>query len=161
MKRVLRVTKTTRVLKIKDILHDLLSNVTDEELSQRHNLRWEQLEKVYAKLYYSGYLGKEDLQRRIDLRGGKDIGHIPFSEIENSGTVYECTMCGFLSPLHFSTCPRCREVNLRRLTKRILPPSAAESVSRPASKKSPDAIQNAAREAEYVFDHMSYWGNYL
>ncbi len=155
------MTKTTRVVRIKDVLRDLLSDVTDEELAQKHDLRWEQLEKVYAKLYYSGYLAKEDLQRRMDLRGGKDVGHIPFSEIDNSGTRYECTMCGFVSPLHFTTCPRCREVNLRRLTKRILPPSAEESAPRTAHKRSPDPIQNAAREAEYVFDHMSYWGNYL
>jgi len=127
MKRVLTVTKTTRVLKIKDILRDLLSDVSDEELLRKHNLRWEQLEKIYAKLFYSGYLGKDDLERRVDLRDGKDTTHIPFAEIEDSGTLYECTICGFVSPLHFSTCPRCREINLRRLTKRIVPTAAAEA----------------------------------
>jgi hypothetical protein len=127
MKRVLTVTKTTRVLKIKDILRDLLSDMTDEELLLKHNLRWEQLEKIYAKLYYSGFLGKDDLERRVDLRAGKDTGHIPLAEIEDSGTLYECTICGFVSPLHFSTCPRCREINLRRLTRRISPQPAAEA----------------------------------
>jgi len=161
MKRVLRVTKTTRVLKIKDMIGDLLSDVTDEELLEKHNLRLDQLEKVYAKLYYSGYLCQDDLKRRVSLRDGRDIGHIPLAEIDESGNLYECTVCGFVSPLHFSTCPRCREVNLRRLTRRIAAPSVAAIPQQASLKESADSIQNAVREADYVFDHLSYWGNYL
>ena len=161
MKRVLKVTKTTRVLRINDMIRDLHSEVSDEELLDRFSLRWDQLEKIYAKLYYSGYLCKEDLERRVALRDGRDVGHIPFAEIEAPGNLYECTVCGFVSPLHFSTCPRCREVNLRRLTKRIAPPSAGEVAQQASLSESSDSMRNAAREADYVFDHLSYWGNYL
>lgn len=161
MKRVLKVTKTTRVLKIKDMIGDLLSDVTDEEVLEKHNLRWDQLEKVYAKLYYSGYLCRDDLRRRASLRNGKDVGHIPLAEIDESGNVYECTVCGFASALHFSTCPRCREVNLRRLTKRVASPTPSDVAQQAALKEESDSIQNAARQADYVFDHLSYWGNYL
>jgi hypothetical protein len=119
MRRVLTVTKTTRVLKVREILSDMLSDLPDEEIMEKHGLHWEQLEKIYAKLYYGGYLGKEDVTRRVELRRGKDAAHIPFAQIEDGGTLYECSVCGFISSLHFSTCPRCREVNLRRLTRRI------------------------------------------
>lgn len=161
MKRVLKVTKTTKVVKIKEMVDDLLSDMSDEEVLEKHHLRWDQLEKIYAKLYYSGYLCKDDLKRRVSLRNGKDVGHIPLAEIDEAGNLYECTACGFASPLHFSTCPRCREVNLRRLTRRIAPPSASDVVREASLREESDAVQNAARQADYVFDHLSYWGNYL
>lgn len=126
MKRMLTVRKTTRVLRIKDLLADLLGDVVDELILMKHKITLKQLEKVYARLYYGGYLSREDLARRIDLRQGRDASHIPFAEIEEARSLYECRICGFLSPLHFSTCPRCGEVNLRRLT-RAIPPSAASA----------------------------------
>jgi len=128
MKRVLTVTKTTRVLKIRDLLADMQAGISDEELLDRHDLRWDQLEKVYSKLYYGGFLSQEDLSWRVELRNGKDASHIPFTEIEASGTLYQCGICGFVSPLHFSTCPRCREINLRRLTSRIPQPAASGQI---------------------------------
>jgi hypothetical protein len=125
MRRVLTVTKTTRVLRVKELLADLLGDVVDELILMKHRITLKQLEKIYSKLYYGGYLSRDDLERRVHLRQGRDASHIPFAEMEERGTLYQCGICGFVSPLHFSTCPRCREINLRRLTRRIPQTSAS------------------------------------
>lgn len=126
MKKVVTVTKITRLLKVYDILADMLLDVSDEELLVKYALDWRQLEKVYCKLFYGGFLEREHLRRRSRLRAGKPTSHIPLAEIEDSGRVYECTICGYTSRLHFSACPRCRQINLRRLTRKsartIAPP---------------------------------------
>jgi len=116
MKKIVTVTKVTRVLKLVDILNDILSDMGDEELLAKYGLSWRQLEKVYSKLFYGGLLAKEDMIRRMELRCGRDASHIPFVEIEDMGRVYECEVCGFASPFHFTSCPKCRQVNLRRLS---------------------------------------------
>lgn len=121
MKKRVTVTKVTRLLKIADILQDILSAVSDEELIQKYELSWKQLGKVYSKLFYGGYLSKEELSSRIELRSGRDCSHIPLVDIQDFEHEYECQICGFSSPLHFSACPRCRQINLRRLTRRIQP----------------------------------------
>ena len=121
MKKRVTVTKVTRLLKIADVLQDMLSAVSDEELIQKYELSWKQLGKVYSKLFYRGYLSKEELSSRIELRSGRDCSHIPLVDIQDLEHVYECQICGFASPLHFSACPRCRQINLRRLTRRIHP----------------------------------------
>jgi hypothetical protein len=115
-KKVVKVTKITKVLKVSEILGDILSDVTDEELLEKYDLGWKQLEKVYCKLFYGGFLGRDQLRRRSRLRAGKPTSHIPLAEIEDPGRVYECLICGYTSRLHFSACPRCRQINLRRLT---------------------------------------------
>lgn len=120
MKKRLIVTKTTRVLKVVDILRDMQSSVSDEEILERHSLSWSQLEKVYAKLFYGGYLGKDELMRRIELRSGRNCSHIPLVDIYDTDEVYLCEVCGYISGLHFSLCPRCRQINLRRLSRRFL-----------------------------------------
>ncbi len=117
-KKVVKVTKTTKVLKVSDILGDMLSDVTDEELLEKYGLGWEQLEKVYCKLFYGGFLEGDQLRRRSRLRAGKPTSHIPLVEFESPGRVYECSICGYSSRLHFSACPRCHQINLRRLTRR-------------------------------------------
>jgi hypothetical protein len=118
MKKILRVTKTTRLVKIREILTDIFADVSDEGLLEQYGLSWEQLGKIYSKLFYGGFLTAEDLERRLDLRVGKDASHIPLAEIYGSKALYECLICGFISHLHFSACPRCGQINLRRLTKR-------------------------------------------
>jgi hypothetical protein len=115
-KKVVKVTKTTKVLKVSEILGDILSDVTDEELLEKYGLGWKQLERVYCKLFYGGFLARDQLWRRTRLRAGKPASHIPLAEIEDAGRVYECLICGYTSRLHFSACPRCRQINLRRLT---------------------------------------------
>jgi rubrerythrin len=117
MKKVLKVTKVTRVLKIADILRDILSDMSDEEVLERHDLSWIQLEKIYSKLFYGGYLSKAELATRVQMRCGRDASHIPLVDLDCSEKVYLCEICGFTSPFHFSACPRCRQVNLRRLTR--------------------------------------------
>lgn len=129
MKKRLTVTKVTRVLKVSGILRDILSDMSDEELLDKYSLSWIQLEKIYTKLYYGGYLSKEELVRRVELRYGQDSSHIPLADLECADAVYSCEICGFASPLHFSACPRCRQLNLRRLTRR--PPSVVVSSDRP------------------------------
>lgn len=127
MRKLLRVTKVTRVMKIADILRDVLSDLSDEDLLEKHDLSWRQLEKIYTKLFYGGYLSKAELARRVELRRGRDASHIPFVDLECSDMLYLCEICGYSSPLHFSTCPRCRQVNLRRLTRnspRVVVPSS-------------------------------------
>jgi hypothetical protein len=118
MKKILRVTKTTRLVKIREILTDIFADVSDEALLEQYNLSWEQLGKIYSKLFYGGFLTAEDLEKRIDLRAGKDASYIPLADIYGDKDLYECLICGFISHLHFSECPRCRQINLRRLTKR-------------------------------------------
>lgn len=120
MKRRLVVTKTTRVLKVADLLSDMLSEMSDEELLGKHSLTWKQLEKVYSKLFYGGFLGKDELMRRVELRDGRSCSHIPLVDIYEAGEAYQCEVCGYISGLHFSLCPRCRQVNLRRLSRRFL-----------------------------------------
>jgi hypothetical protein len=119
-KKVLRMTKTVKVLKISEILDDLLADIADEDLLKKYKLTWVQLEKVYNKLLYSGFLSRTLLKRRVELRDGKSASHIPLAEIDASGRLYECGFCGFRSRLHFSACPKCRNVNLRRLSRLAL-----------------------------------------
>ena len=128
MRKLLRVTKVTRVLKVADVLRDVLSDRSDEDILEKHDLTWRQLEKVYTKLFYGGYLSKAELARRVELRRGRDASHIPFVDLESSDMLYVCEICGFSSCLHFSSCPRCRQVNLRRLTRssrRVVVPSSS------------------------------------
>jgi len=120
MKKRLVVTKTTRVLKVADIVSDMRAGMSDEDLLQKHSLTWKQLEKVYSKLFYGGFLGKGELMRRVELRDGQSCAHIPLVDIHAAGDAYQCEVCGYISGLHFSMCPRCRQVNLRRLSRRFL-----------------------------------------
>ena len=125
-KKVVTFTKTTRLLKVSEVLDDMLAGVQDEELLHKYCLTWKQLHKVYSKLFYGGYLSKMEMVWRIELRSGGDASHIPVADIEESRDSYECLTCGFSSSLHFSECPRCRQINLRRLVRvrRIFPPAA-------------------------------------
>ncbi len=117
MRKLLRVTKVTRVMKISDLLRDILTDLSDEDILEKHDLNWRQLEKIYTKLFYGGYLSKAELAGRVELRCGRDASHIPFVDLECSDMLYLCEICGYSSPFHFSSCPRCRQVNLRRLTR--------------------------------------------
>lgn len=117
-KKVMTFTKTTRLLKVAEVVEDMLADMSDEELLLKYGLSWNQLHKVYSKLFYGGFLSKDEMVRRIELRGGRDTSHIPLVEIEESGASYECMTCGFESTLHFSKCPRCKQINLRRLMRR-------------------------------------------
>lgn len=121
MKRLLRATKITKVLRVKPLVADILSDMSDEELLNKYHLRWDQLEKVYHRLFHAGYLSREDMLRRIELRAGQDASHIPYAELSSGGDLFLCVVCGFTSREHFSLCPRCNEVNLRRLYRRIQP----------------------------------------
>lgn len=121
MRKLFQVTKVTRMLRISEILTDLSSDMTDEDLLIKYRLSWKQLEKIYRKLFYGGFLTSADMVRRIMMRTGQDSSHIPFVEIDGADAVYECEICGYSSIMHFSTCPRCHKINLRRLTRRISP----------------------------------------
>src|SRR5512139_3898416 len=105
MKKILRVTKTTRLVKVREILTDIFTDVSDETLCDQYDLSWEQLGKIYSKLFYGGFLTIEDLERRIDLRVCKDASHIPLADIYGDKALYECLIWGFISHLHFSACP--------------------------------------------------------
>jgi hypothetical protein len=123
-KKLVRVTKITKVIRASEILKDMLEDLSDEELLAKYQIGWIQLGKLYGKLFYGGFMGKKDLRRRMELRSGSNSSHIPFVEIKSSTSMYyECVECGFKSSLHFSTCPRCRKVNLRRLRRSVLPPA--------------------------------------
>jgi hypothetical protein len=123
MKKIVTVTKVTRLLKLADILADILSDMSDEGLLAKYDLSWRQLGKVYSKLYYGAILSKEDMLHRMELRDGRDASHIPFVEIEDMERLYECEVCGFASPFHFTSCPKCRQLNLRRLKWASVAPS--------------------------------------
>ena len=135
-KKVVKVTKVTRMLKVSEILGDMLTDVTDEELLEKYGLNWKQLEKIYCKLFYGGFLDKDQLRRRSQIRAGRQAFHIPLAEIDNQGGIYECSICGYISTLHFSVCPRCRQINLRRLTRQSAPFAALYRASRHAAASS-------------------------
>jgi hypothetical protein len=119
MKKILRMTKVVRTVKVREILRDMLAELPDEALLEKYQLNWKQLGKIYTKLFYGGLLSDELMLTRIELRQGKDASHIPLVQIDGSGTIYECLVCGYISALHFSECPRCRQINLRRLSRRV------------------------------------------
>jgi hypothetical protein len=135
-KKVVKVTKITKMLKVSDILNDMLSDVADEDLLIKYGLGWEQLEKVYLKLFYGGFLETDQLRRRSRLRAGKPTSHIPLAEFEDPGRVYECLICGYTSQLHFSACPRCRQINLRRLIRQSSGTIASSRMVRHAAASS-------------------------
>ncbi len=147
MKKVVTITKTMKVLKVRDIVQDLESDRTDEEILEKYRLTWTQLSKIYSKLYHRGHIDIEDLFRRAQMRGAKDASHIPLVKLDEPKRVYSCIHCGFRSEAHFSTCPRCAGINLRRL-KKIAPAllSAGRS-SREPSAEDPAAIHSSPAPA--------------
>ncbi|MEW6349143.1 MAG: hypothetical protein AB1646_08775 [Thermodesulfobacteriota bacterium] len=125
--RILTImTKVTRVLKVSDLVRDITSDTTDEELMEKHSLDWKQLGKIYTRLYHGRYISQETLIYRLEMRGGRDASHIPLADLGETTRHYECRTCGFSSGSHFTNCPRCHEINVRRLTKRR-PPGHATS----------------------------------
>ncbi len=118
MKRKVRtMVKRTKMLRVLDLLQDFYADLSDEKLLQKYDLTWEQLGKAYEKLFYGGYLTKAEMERRLDLREGANTSHIPYVEIVAVDRIYECLSCGYVSGRHFSSCPRCRHLNVRRLSK--------------------------------------------
>ncbi|MEW6531479.1 MAG: hypothetical protein AB1473_11625 [Thermodesulfobacteriota bacterium] len=118
MKRQLTITKVKKLIRIRDIVEDIKSEKSDEEIKERFSVSWEQMGKIYARLFYGGYITEEDLIRRVELRDGRDASHIPLVRIDLPDSLFQCSLCGFTSSRHFSRCPRCREIHLRRLRKR-------------------------------------------
>jgi lipopolysaccharide biosynthesis regulator YciM len=100
-----------------EILADIKSNLADEQLLQKYRLSWPQLTKVYSRLLHFGHITQDDLARRLTMRSGQDGSHIPVAHIDPPEKNYRCNECDFRSRAHFSACPRCNSVNLRRLTR--------------------------------------------
>ncbi len=105
------------VIKVSEIVGDMLSGVSDEDILQKYGLTWTLLRKVYIKLYYNRHISSGQLETRLMMRNGADASHIPFVQIEEQDRLYECAECGYVSEIHFSSCPQCYQINLRRLTK--------------------------------------------
>lgn len=122
--RVLTIRKKTKVVRVSEILKDIISDMDDEELLEKYHLTWTQLGKIYSKLFHGGFLETRQMLRRIELRLGRNSSHIPFAEMPSYKS-YKCRLCGFRSRLHFTACPKCGEINLRRLTARVLDDSAS------------------------------------
>ena len=118
MIKIRRITKVSRMVKIREIVRDLRSSTSDEEIMDKYALTWRQLAKIYAKLFYSGYLCEPDIVRRREMRAGMSTAHIPVTQIDSVSVGYNCSLCGFTSAFHFSECPRCHGVNLRRLARK-------------------------------------------
>ncbi len=118
MKRKVRtMVKRTKMLRVPALLQDFYADLSDEKLMQKYDLTWEQLGKAYEKLFYGGFVTQVEMQRRLELREGADTSHIPYVEIVAAEKIYECLSCGYVSGKHFSLCPRCRHLNVRRLRK--------------------------------------------
>ena len=117
MKRLLRVVKVTRIFKLNEVLNDIQSGVVDEDILGKYRISPKQLGRIYCKLFYGGHLTKGDMVRRIEMRRGRDASYIPYAELQDTGQIYECLTCGYSSALHFSVCPRCQQLNLRRLVR--------------------------------------------
>lgn len=128
MRKLLRITKITRIFRLKEILNDIHSGVEDEDILSKYRINQMQLSRIYSKLFYGGHLTKRDILRRIHMRSGMDSSYIPYAEFESSDYVYECLTCGFSSMHHFSVCPRCQQLNLRRLNRREDTSAAAQSL---------------------------------
>lgn len=111
--------KSIRIRTI-DFLEHLEVDTSDEELIQKYNISWQQLSQIYSKLLHRGLLSLDDLRRRLALRVGKSASHIPIVEIQEEFPEYQCSFCGFTSLFHFTACPECHAVNLRRLTRRSI-----------------------------------------
>ena len=76
MKKLLRITKTTRVFRLKEMLNDIRSGVADEDILGKYRISHKQLGRIYSKLFYEGHLTKRDIVRRVGMRAGKDSsGH--------------------------------------------------------------------------------------
>ncbi len=135
MLKIRRVTKITRLISINNLVRDLRSVTSDEEICSKYRLNWKQLGRVYSRLYHEGFLSPGDLCRRIDMRGGRDASHIPLVRMERVPPKYACLFCGFESQFHFSECPKCRALNLRRLTRSRV--SRNRQADRPAAIPSP------------------------
>lgn len=118
MSKQLRITKVTRLIRIPEIVKDLRSDKSDEDLLAEYNLDWRQLTKIYSRLFFGGYLTEYDLIRRRQMRPGQEASHIPHVQTVDSEKFFECQACGFMSEYHFTECPECGELNLRRLTRR-------------------------------------------
>jgi hypothetical protein len=118
MRKLLRISKVTRVFRLKELLNDVHSGVEDDDILDKYRITRKQLGRIYSKLFYGGHLTERDIVRRIAMRGGKDSSYIPYAEFQGSNQIYECLTCGFSSMLHFSACPRCQQLNLRRLSRR-------------------------------------------
>jgi len=104
----------------RDFMLDLQSDTPDEELIEKYSITWRQLSTIYSKLLHRGLLSLDDLRRRLALRVGKSTSHIPIVEIHEEFPEYQCAFCGFVSLFHFTACPECHAVNLRRLTRRSI-----------------------------------------
>ena len=91
MIRIRSITKTTKVLNIPQILADIRSDLSDEEILEKYSLSLEQLGKVYSRLFHGGFLTERDLLRRVRLRAGRDASHIPLVMMEGSATRYSAT----------------------------------------------------------------------
>ncbi|GEM_PF-618728 len=115
MKKTLKITKTTRLIRISQIVGDLKSPVSDEDLLDKYQISWNQLNKIYCKLFYGGQISRDDLTRRVEMRAGTHVSHIPLVWIDDPATIYKCGVCGYESGAHFSQCPRCHQFNLRTL----------------------------------------------
>lgn len=107
-------------MKARDVMQDLKSDISDEALLEKYDITWLQLTIIYSKLFHRGFLSLDDLRRRLALRVGKSTSHIPIVEIHEEFPEYECWSCGFSSHFHFTVCPECHAVNLRRLTSRSI-----------------------------------------
>lgn len=143
MKKIVRMTKVKRLINIPKIVSDIRSEISDEEIMDTYGLNTDQLTKVYSRLFHGGHLSARDLARRVEMRNGEDAGHIPLANMVNSTHEYACANCGFESPAHFTTCPRCGLTNLRRLSRLLQYASSIHETDPTASN--PISAKVAAR----------------
>ncbi len=84
-RKVMTFTKTTRLLKVAEVVEDMLTDVSDEALLLKYGLSWNQLHKVYSKLFYGGFLSKDEMVRRIELRGAGTLRTFPSWKSKSQG----------------------------------------------------------------------------
>jgi lipopolysaccharide biosynthesis regulator YciM len=113
---VTKIVKKKKRIKLNSILNDILTSRPDEEILEKYQLTKLQLSKVYSRLYQLGLLSEEDLERRIELRGASDISHIPLAQLPPTMDHFTCESCGYLSRRHFTQCPECSAINLRKIS---------------------------------------------
>jgi Fe2+ or Zn2+ uptake regulation protein len=113
---VIKIIKKKKRIKLNSILRDILSEMSDEQILEAYQINKLQLSKVYSRLYQLGLLSEEDLEKRIELRGARDISHIPLAQFPPTMDHFVCEDCGYVSRRHFTQCPECSAINLRKIT---------------------------------------------
>jgi hypothetical protein len=85
-----------RKITAKDMLRDIRSGLSDQDLMEKHTLSAQGLQSVFHKLVTAGVVTQAELDDRV-----------PITERTVDLGLYICPACGNIQGTEFTTCPRC------------------------------------------------------